>query len=78
MKIGTPVIVSNIPPFKEVVQNTGLFIDPQNQDDLVEKMMAILKPEIRKKYSHLGQIQSDKFSWDNTAKSIISVFQKFV
>lgn len=78
MKIGTPVIVSNIPPFKEVVQNTGLFIDPQNQNDLVEKMMAILKPEIRKKYSHLGQIQSDKFSWDNTAKSIISVFQKFV
>jgi len=77
MKVGTPVIVSNIPPFKEVVQNNGLFINPQNESDLCQKMIEILNPDTQKKYSKLGQIQADKFTWDSTAKSIISVFEKF-
>lgn len=76
MKIGTPVIVSSIPPFKEVVQDSGLFIDPQNKDDLVKKMIEILDPKIRQKYSVLGKAQADKFTWESTAKSIIEVFNK--
>lgn len=37
MKIGTPVIVSHIPPFKEVVAESGLFINPNSESDLIEK-----------------------------------------
>jgi len=76
MKIGTPVIVSTIPPFKEVVDNCGLFIDPNNESDLVEKMTQILQTKIRQKYSLVGKKQADKFTWENTAKSIINVFNK--
>jgi len=76
MKIGTPVIVSTIPPFKEVVQSSGLFIDPQNKDDLVKKMVEISNPKNRQKYSVLGKTQADKFTWESTAKSIIEVFNK--
>ncbi len=77
MKIGTPVIVSNIPPFREVVKNCGLFIDPFNTDDLCQKMIKINNPNIRDKFSKLGKIQADKFTWDNTAKSVLQVFEKF-
>lgn len=77
MKVGTPVIVSNIPPFKEVVQDSGLFIDPNNIDDLCQKMIDITNPKTREKFSKLGQSQADKFSWDSTAKSVIKVFEKF-
>lgn len=76
MKVGTPVIVSNIPPFKEVVQDCGLFIDPQNETDLCQKMQEITKPKIREKYSKLGKTQADKFTWQSTAKSVLSVFEK--
>ena len=76
MKVGTPVIVSNIPPFKEVVQNTGLFIDPKNELDLCQKMVEILDPQTQQIYSKLGKIQADKFSWESTAKSVLSVFKK--
>ncbi len=77
MKVGTPVIVSNIPPFKEVVQNNGLFINPSNISDLSEKILEISNPTTNQKYSSLGQKQTDKFSWDSTAKSVIKVFEKF-
>lgn len=76
MKTGTPVIVSNIPPFKEVVANSGLIIDPHNQSDLCQKMIDILDSKTRQKYSKLGKIQADKFTWESTAKSVLSVFEK--
>ena len=78
MKIGTPVIVSNIPPFKEVVQDSGLFINPTDTNDLCQKMLDINDPKIRQKYAKLGKSQADKFTWDSTAKSVLQVFQKFI
>jgi len=77
MKIGTPVIVSNIPPFKEVVGNSGLFIDPTDTNDLCQKMIDIADSKTREKFSKLGKTQADKFTWDNTAKSVLQVFEKF-
>ena len=76
MKTGTPVIVSLIPPFKEVVKDCGLFIDPHDESDLCQKMIEITNPKIRQKYSKLGKTQADKFTWQSTAKSVISVFEK--
>lgn len=76
MKIGTPVIVSTIPPFKEVVKDSGLFIDPNDQADLVKKMISMSDSKIQQKYSRLGIVQADKFSWTNSAKSIMNVFDK--
>lgn len=77
MKTGTPVIVSDIPPFKEVVGDCGLIIDPNDTADLCQKMININNPNIRQKYSHLGKVQADKFTWNSTAKSVLKVFEKF-
>jgi glycosyltransferase involved in cell wall biosynthesis len=77
MKVCTPVIVSDIPPFKEVVGGCGLIIDPTNTADLCQKMADMINPKIRQKYSKLGKVQADKFTWDSTAKSVLQVFQKF-
>ncbi len=78
MKVGTPVIVSDIPPFKEVIGDSGLIINPNDTNDLYQKMVEITNPKIREKYSKLGKICADKFTWDNTAKSVLQVFQRFV
>lgn len=78
MKVGTPVIVSSIPPFKEVVQDSGLFIDPQDESDLCHKMIDISYNQTRNKYSKLGIQQANKFSWNSTAKSVLEVFKKLM
>ena len=75
MKVGTPVIVSNIPPFREVVQNCGLFINPSDTNDLCQKMIEICHNQTRSKFSQLGKLQADKFTWDNTAKAVLAVFK---
>jgi len=77
MKVGTPVIVSNIPPFHEVVQKTGLFINPSDTHDLCQKMIKICHNQTRNKFSRLSKTQADKFTWDNTTKSVLKVFEKF-
>jgi glycosyltransferase involved in cell wall biosynthesis len=76
MKISTPIIASNIPPLREIIEDSGLFIDPKNELDLCQKMIDISNPKTREKYSVLGQKQANKFTWENTAKSVISVFEK--
>lgn len=76
MKCGTPVIVSQIPSFKEVVGSAGLFINPTNINDLVNKLAQITKPTIRQKYSLLGLKQASKFTWESSTLSLISVFAK--
>ena len=77
MKIGTPVIVSNIPPLREVVQTSGLFINPADTQDLCQKMIEINQPVTRNKFSKIAKLQADKFTWESTAKSILTVFEKF-
>lgn len=76
MKSGTPVIVSDIPPFREVVGQAGLIIDPTNPSNLVDKMLLILQPKIHRQYSLLGLKQASRFTWTNTAHSLMSVFAK--
>lgn len=77
MKSGTPVIASNIDSLKEVIENSGLLIDPLNNQDLTDKMVEISDLKIREKYSVSGLKQAQKFTWDNTAKSVLKVFNKF-
>jgi glycosyltransferase involved in cell wall biosynthesis len=74
MKVGTPVLASNIPVLNEVIDKAGLFFNPTNINDLSKKMLQIIKMN-KKELAKLGQIQSNKFTWQNTAKSVIDVFK---
>lgn len=77
MKSGTPVIASNIDSLKEVIGNAGLLINPQDNQDLIQKMIQILDSDTRQKFSKLGLEQAKKFTWTNTAESVLKTFNKF-
>lgn len=74
MKMDTPVIASSIPAFKEVVGNAGLFVDPNDTQDLVTKMNEIIKADIRKKLISLGTKQCQKYTWANSAQQVLKAF----
>ncbi len=74
MKVNTPVIASHIPAFTEVVGPAGLFIDPQNETDLLTKMIQVLKPQTRQRLIKLGQKQCQKYTWEKTARQVLSAF----
>ncbi len=74
MKVGTPVIASSIPAFKEVVGQAGLFIDPQDPSTLVTSLNLILQPQTRQKLIPLGFKQAKHYTWDYTASQVIKAF----
>ena len=75
MKVDCPVIASHIPPLKEIVAKAGLFIDPKNQKTLISAMNQILQPTVRKKLIQLGHTQTKKYTWNDTARTIIATLE---
>lgn len=75
-KCGSPVIASNIPPLKEVLENSALYIDPQNPKTLLKAMTEIKDQKVRRKLISLGLKQSQKFTWKKSAKTLINLFSK--
>jgi glycosyltransferase involved in cell wall biosynthesis len=72
----TPVIASSIPSITEIAQDSCLFFDPHDKKQLFKAMEEIIKPEIRQKLIKNGVKTSSKFTWENSAKSLIEVFDK--
>ena len=79
MKVNTPVLSSNIAPLKEVIQNNGFYFNPTKEKELVNQLTKFEKLNSLgiKKITDKAKIRADFFSWQNTAKSVISVFEKF-
>jgi len=63
--VGTPVIASTIPVFKEILGNSAILTDNLSEN---------LNSPIDKKFIKLGIQNSSKFTWDNTAHSVIKCF----
>lgn len=76
MSLGIPVIASEIPASEEIAQTAVKFFNPQDTKDLAEKLTLLLKnEEIREELSQKGLEQSKNFSWQKTARKMLSIFQ---
>lgn len=75
MALGTPVIASDIPPFREVGSDSCLFFDPQDVDSLEARMLEVLNisDNDRHKMASLGRQRASEFNWEVTANGIWSV-----
>lgn len=76
MAIGTLVIASEIPPHKEIADDSVLFFDPKNSDDLAEKLTKLLEnTELKTALIKKGKERAQKFSWTKSAEKILDFFQ---
>jgi glycosyltransferase involved in cell wall biosynthesis len=66
---GAPVIVSDIPVFRELYSGYFVFVDPNDPEDLAVKIEKIE----RKDYSELFR----KFSWENSAKTLYGLLKNW-
>lgn len=75
MASGCPVICSNASSLPEVVGDAGLLFDPQNIEELQKNIEAVLTHEsLRQQCIKKGLAQADHFSWIETAKKTLAVF----
>jgi glycosyltransferase involved in cell wall biosynthesis len=77
MRCGTPAILSNTTSLPEVGGDAALFVNPGNSAEISDAMIRIAGDEkLRSELSVAGLIQSEKFTWDNTAASVIKSIEK--
>ena len=79
MKSNTPVITSNIAPLKEVIQDNGFYFNPTKQKELINQFIKLDSLSLTKikEITDKAKIRADFFSWSNTAKSVLKVFEQF-
>ena len=81
MACGTPVIASNVGGVPEIVSNreTGLLVKSANPDELTESIIEIVSnPELRERISAKARKLIENFSWRNSARHVMNVYQKIL
>lgn len=75
MHLGTAVLASRSSCLPEILQDSALFFDPENKQDLVNKLEIIIKnKELKNKLISCGQDLVKKYSWDEMARKIMKIY----
>ena len=78
MKYGCPLVVSNKSSIPEVVGNAGLYFDPDNKEELIEKLKQVLfNNDVRMDLISKGYERVKNFTWDNCANETYSFYKTF-
>jgi glycosyltransferase involved in cell wall biosynthesis len=68
LQCSVPVVTSSNSSMQEIAKDAALYFDPNNQNDIAEKMMLLYKDEVlRKNLIEKGRIVSSEYNWAKTA-----------
>ena len=74
---GTPVLASDISVMREIAGDAALFVNPDSVDSIQEGMQKLLIDEnLRRELARKGFENIKRFSWENSARQILEVFEK--
>jgi glycosyltransferase involved in cell wall biosynthesis len=76
MTVGTPVVAANRGALPEVLGNTGLLVDPENDEALANAIERMLTDEALASHaSARGMARSRQFSWDTSAARLLEAYK---
>ena len=76
MACGTPVITSNTSSMPEIGGSEALMVNPQNADEITEKMLLLEEDNIiYQKQKEIGIRRAQHFSWKYTAEQLLTVYE---
>ena len=75
MACGVPVLVSDIPVFREIYKDAVVYFDPFSVNDLVEKIKKIIKDEkLKRRLKIKGKKLISLYSWKKMAQKTIETY----
>ncbi len=80
-RCGRPVVATNTSSIPEIVINkkTGLLVPSRNSESLANAIIKLLNnKKLAKKFGKNGPKYTKKFTWENSLKKHIEVYEKFV
>jgi glycosyltransferase involved in cell wall biosynthesis len=76
---GTPILVADIPPLREILGDAAQFLPPRNVDAWRVGLAKILADgKLRAKMSRAGKLRAREFSWRKTAERTLAAFSNAV
>ncbi|MCC7496116.1 MAG: glycosyltransferase family 4 protein [Bryobacterales bacterium] len=79
MGSGTPVVTSGASSLPEVVGNAAMIVKPDNVFDIARGMREVLlDDQLRQSLVQKGLEQFGKFSWDRTAREVLSTYTEVI
>ena len=77
MACGCPVVSSNASSLPEVAGDAAILVDPLDVSGMTHAMDRVLSDsDLRQALRAKGLVQAAKFSWDQTARDTLAVYQK--
>ncbi len=82
MAAGLPVIASNFPLWREILESTkaGFCTDPYDIDKITEQVNYLIEhPDVAKKMGETGrQLVIDKYNWNKEEKKLIQLYSEIL
>ena len=76
MRVGTPVLTSNLTAMPEVAGGAALLVDPHNIDDITVAMSRLLREnELRQNLIVKGRERASSYSWQGTAQLYLDLYE---
>jgi glycosyltransferase involved in cell wall biosynthesis len=76
MACGSPVVCSNASSLPEVVGDAALLFNPENTDELRERLRYVVRDEaLRRDLRARGLARAAAFSWQRTAEETVRVYE---
>jgi glycosyltransferase involved in cell wall biosynthesis len=77
MRVGTPVITSNLTAMPEVAGDAALMVNPRQVDDIAFAMSRLLQDdELRRELVRKGEERAVSFSWEKSAEEYLRLYKE--
>lgn len=77
MACGMPIVASDIPVHKEVLQGAARMVSPNDPEDIAAALYSVLSDKKeRNRLRDLANTRSTQFSWDITAQKTLRVYEE--
>ena len=77
MAHGTPVVTSNTSSLPEVVGNAAVLVNPENVFEIMHALHRVLLDQaLRDLLKTRGFAQASKFTWDDSVRKILQVYER--
>lgn len=77
MSCGAPVMVSDIPVFREILQDAAAYVNPYDIAEIHDKLIYSLQNESeRERLRHSGLKLSEKYTWERSAGALLNIYKE--
>lgn len=76
MRLGTPVVVGDIPVFREVGGDAGAYVDPDDVAGFVREIRALDDPQRFAERSAAARRRAQHYSWATSARILLALMER--